>query len=85
MCHFVWFLILHLKFMSKLYLILCLLQPIETSQHSFNLRHSSAADSHIHTGTNFVTTIYTGNGFVCAFSLDVKFTDMCLFTRYEIH
>lgn len=85
MCHFVWLLILHLKFMSKLYLILCLLQPIETSQHNFNLRQNAAADSHMHTRTNFVNTTYTGNGFVCAFSLDVKFTDMCLFTRFEIH
>lgn len=67
--------------MSKLYLILGLLQPIETNEHNFNLRHSAAADSHMHTGRNFVNTMYTGNGFVCAFSsLDVKFTDMCLFT-----
>lgn len=56
MCHFVWFLILHLKFMSKLYLILCLLQPIKTSQHNFNLRHNSAAGSHMHSHTNFVNT-----------------------------
>lgn len=49
MCHFVWFLILHLKSMSKLYLILCLVQLVETSQHNLNLRHNSAADSHTYT------------------------------------
>lgn len=72
-CHFVWFLILHLKFISKLYLILCLLQPIETSQHSFNLRHNSAADSHTHAHKLCGHHVYR-NGFVCAFSGDTKFT-----------
>lgn len=70
MCHFVWFLILHLKFMSKVYLILCLLQPIKTSQHNFNLRHNSAADSRTHTWTLWTSCIQKW---------------FLLFTRYEIH
>lgn len=70
-----WFLILHLKFMSKLYLIPCLLQPIKTSQHNFNLTHNSAADSHTHTRTHELCEHHVyRNGFVCAFSVDMKFT-----------
>ena len=56
--HFVQFLILHLKFMLKLCLILCLLQPIEASQRDFDLRHNSEAHCFPTHFINFVNTVY---------------------------
>lgn len=77
LCPFVWFLILHLKFMSKLYLILCLLQPIETSQHKLNLNNLNGTILqliHIHT--------YTRTLWIPCIQ---KWFCLYLFTRYEIH